>query len=80
MKEVNDRSGPIWNLPKGVGKQNCLTIHAHYPIEKIFNDARSPPPPFNYIFLQGLPELELHEYACLSILKFVLDEKKVHDN
>ena len=36
--------------------------------------------PSNYILIQGLPELELHEYACLSILKFVIDEKKVHDN
>ena len=47
---------------------------------KKFLTTPGPPPPFNYIFLQGLPELELHEYACLSILKFVLDEKKVHDN
>ena len=39
---------------------------------KKFLTTPGPPPPFNYILIQGLPELGLHE----SNLKFVLDEKR----
>ena len=42
---------------------------------KKFLTTPGPPLPLQLHFPTGT-ELELHEYACLSILKFVLDEKR----
>jgi len=75
MKEVNDRSGPIWSLPKGVGKQNCLTIHCPLSNWKKFLTTPGPPPPLKLHFPTGTAWAWV-TWVCLSILKFVLDEKR----